>query len=369
MASIQTCVSFLQSLTTQLTLGSIRSLLITFAPFIIPRLISYYRSIKAQSQNSPVPIRPTPIQVRYAINILFVAATLALISTLPTFSPDNVFSLTSSRLQTPSEVLFNRLASVRAGKTLTDLDGALKNRLASLDGRCLYLTYGPYTTAECLFCNSDDPDSFLYYAMPSIFFPYVLNLFAVGLATSSAVCGKEGGRWRTLGTLAGSVIAVADVYLFYVHDWKANARVLYAEELVPFYWRMRVFRGIVIALVDAGLAGLLWGSSTNRIFVVPVSSAERLENVTRTLESTRGKLGAVGIVRNVTVRSDGLKKKAEAYWQKEREFMGEVMDEREVVESVKSALGSGRVSVQRIEEEARRYAESIIGYEGSATTS
>ena len=205
--------------------------------------------------------------------------------------------------------------------------------------------------------------------MPSILFPYVLNLFAIGLATSSAISGKEGGRWRTLGALAGSVIAVADVYLFYVHDWKANGRVLYAEQLVPFYWRMRVARGIVIALVDAGIAGLLWGSSTNRIFVVPVSSAERLETVTRVMESTRGKLGAVGIVRNVMVRNEGLRKKGEVYWQKEREFMGEVMDEREVVEGVKSALGSGRVSVQRIEDEARRYAESIIGYHDAATES
>lgn len=157
----------------------------------------------------------------------------------------------------------------------------------------------------------------------------------------------------------------AECYLFGAHDWKANARVLRPQDLDHFYWRMRIFRGLLIALVDAGLAGLLWASSTNRIFVVPISSAERLEDVTRTLENTRGKLGAVGIVRNVTVRDENLRRKAESYWEKEGKVMGEVMEEREVVEGLRSALESGRISVTRIEEEAQLYAEGIVATPGS----
>lgn len=124
---------------------------------------------------------------------------------------------------------------------------------------------------------------------------------------------------------------------------------------------MRTARGLGIALIDAGLAGLLWASSTNRLFVVPVSSAERLEDVTRVMEATRGKLGAVGIVRNVTVRDESLRKRGEAYWRREGEIMGEVMDEKEVVDGLRGALESGRVNVTAIEEEARKYAEDIIG--------
>ena len=293
------------------------------------------------------------------------ASTLALLSTLPHFAPENIFTVTSSRLQTPSDVLFTRLTSLRPNITLTTTDHALRNRLASLDGRCLYLTYGPSTLADCPFCNSDDPQSYTYYALPSIVLPHLLNFCALGLATSSAISGKEGSRWRTPAAIIGMVLVAAECYLFGAHDWKANARVLRPQDLDHFYWRMRIFRGLFITLVDAGLAGLFWASSTNRIFVIPISSAERLEDVTRTLENTKGKLGAVGIVRNVTVRDENLRRKAESYWRNEGEVMGEVMEEREVVEGVRSALESGRISVTRIEEEAKLYAEGIIATQSS----
>lgn len=159
----------------------------------------------------------------------------------------------------------------------------------------------------------------------------------------------------------GSVAAIADVSLFHTHDWKYNARATRPQDLQFFYWQMRTARGLGIALIDAGLAGLLWASSTNRLFVIPVSSAERLEDITRVMEATRGKLGAVGIVRNVTVRDENLRKRGEAYWKREGEVMGEVMDEKEVVDGLRAALESGRVNVTAIEEEARNYAEDIIG--------
>ena len=124
---------------------------------------------------------------------------------------------------------------------------------------------------------------------------------------------------------------------------------------------MRTVRGLAIALFDIGFAGFLWATATNRLLAIPVSSAERLENVTRVMEATRGKLAAVGIIRNVTVRDESLRKKGESYWRTEGEMMGQAMDEKEVVDGVRNALSSGRISVTMIEEEARRYAEGIIG--------
>ena len=289
----------------------------------------------------------------------------ALVSSLPYFSPENVFTITSSRLQIPTDVLFTRLSALRPDHTLTDLDNSLRHRLASLDSRCLYLAYGPSAIAQCPFCNSDDPQTYLYYSIPSLLFPHLLNFFALGLATSSTISGKEGGRWRTLAATVGAIIAIAECYILGSYDWKANARALRAEDLVHFYWRLHTMRGVVIAIANAGLAGLLWASSTNRIFIVPASSAERLESVSKVLETVKGKLGAVGIMRNVTVRDDNLRKRGEGYWRKEGQVMGEVMDEREVVEGIRNALGSGRISVGKIEEEARRYAEGIIGAQES----
>ena len=338
----------------------ISSLLLTIGPFLIPRLYSYYKTLQVQARTSNVPVRPVPRYVQYAISILLAAAAIAVVATFPQFYPENIFTMTSSRVQTPTDVLFTRLSALRPDKQLTDFDDALRSRLASLDGRCLYFTYGPAAMANCPFCNSDDPGSFLYYSFPAILFPHILNLFVLGLATSTAIAGKEGGRWRTTATLVASCLAIADLYMVGAYDWKGNSRVVRAEDLDFFYWRMRTMRGLVLATLDAVLAGLLWASSSNRLFVVPKSPAERLEAITKEMEATRGKLGAVGMIRNVTVRDENLRKKAEDYWKREGEIMGEVMDEKEVVEGLRGALGSGRMNVTTIEAEAKRYAESIF---------
>ena len=309
-----------------------------------------------------------PKYVRYALNILFVSAVLALVSSLPTLSPENVFTVTSSRIQTPNDVLFTRLASLRPDGSAAGMDQSLRHRLASLDARCLYLTYGPDILVHCPFCSSDDPRSYFYYALPSFLLPHVFHLFALGLATSYTVSGHEGNRWRTQAAIIGAVLALGECYVVGAYDWKANARTVRAEDLDLFYWRMRAVRGLMMALVDAGLAGVLWATSTNRLFVIPPTPAERIESVVKVLENMRGGLSAVGIVRNAVVRDEALRKKTESYWKNEGEVMGQVMDEREVVEGVRAALESGRVGVQKLEEEAKKYAEGIVtGSEGALT--
>lgn len=160
--------------------------------------------------------------------------------------------------------------------------------------------------------------------------------------------------------MIGITLAFSECYLTGAGDWKANARVPRAEDLNHFHWKMRVWRGMGIAVADAALAGFLWASSTNRMFVVPRTAAERMETAIKALESARGRLGALGIMRNVVVRDEGLRRKAEGYWRKEGQVMSEVMDEREVVEGMKSALGSGRVNVSQVDEEARRFADGIV---------
>ena len=122
---------------------------------------------------------------------------------------------------------------------------------------------------------------------------------------------------------------------------------------------MRTTRALTISVFDILFAGLLYLSSTNRLFGQSISNAERVENVLKTMEQTRGKLSALGIVKNVVVRDEGLGGKGKEYWKREKVVMGEVMDEREVVEGVRDALEK-RVNVQNVEEEARKWAEGIV---------
>ena len=258
-------------------------------------------------------------------------------------------------------MLFTRLALARDGN-LTDDDSTLRPKIASIDSRLLYLTYGPDVLTHCTFCVSDEPMTYFYYALPSIAIPHLLHTFALGLATSTATAGNYGNRWRSLAAVIGIGLAASEMWLFGTYDWKANARKFRPEDYIHWYWRMRVYRGVVIAIADAIFAGLLWLSSTNRMFVIPPSPAERMETAMRMLEQARGKLNAVGIMRNVVSRDESLRRKSEAYWRNEVHVMGEVMSEREVVEGVRNAL-EGRIRVQNVEEDARKYAEGITGWE------
>ncbi len=236
-----------------------------------------------------------------------------------------------------------------------------------MDARCLYLAYGPDVLTHCPFCLSDEPKTYFYYALPAVLLPHLLHLFALGLATSSAFTGKHGSRWRTFAVVSGAAVALAECYLLGTYDFKANARVIRPEDLDHFHWRMRTLRGIGICILDSALAGLVWGTSTNRIFATPPTAAERTETAVNALDSVRGRLAAAGILRNAVVRDEGLRSKAEAYWRREKEVMSEVMDEREVVEGIRNAL-SGRINLTKIEADAKKYTDGILGLEDASAT-
>lgn len=201
--------------------------------------------------------------------------------------------------------------------------------------------------------------TYLYYALPSLAVPHILHLLALGLATSSLVAGKYGNKWRTMAAGIGVGVAAFEVYAYLTYDWQVNKRAVQPSEYILFYWRMRTVRGIGMCIADAIMASLLYLSSTNRMFVTPPSVAERTEVALETLEHARGKINILGIVRNSVARDEGLRRRTEAYWVREGKVMGEVMDEREVVEGVKAAL-EGRVQIAKVEEDARRFADGLV---------
>ena len=328
-------------------------------------LISLLRRSRNRVPSALQPIRPAPAHVRYALNILFVACALASVSTIPSLAPENVIKATSSKLQTPSDMLWERVASgLRPNHELTELDERLRNRLLTVEGRCLYLMHGPDTIGNCPFCSTDDPRSYFYYALPSILYPHLLNLAALGLSTSEAVAKREGNRFRAQAAVLGCILAMGDVSMFYTFDWKANKRVKTAEALTHFFWNMRLARGLCIAIADGVFALLLWATATNRLLVAPISATERLDRIARELEFTGGKLGAIGVLRNTTVRNKSLRAIEASYWNREGLVMDEVMAEKNVLDSVRAALESGRIDISRVEEDAKSYAEQIVRANG-----
>lgn len=338
---------------------SIQTLVFTLGPLLLPKLLSYYRSIRSSASQHGLQIRPTPRRVRRALNLLFLSAVLAFLSSLPYFHPENIFSLTSSRLQIPTDVLFTRLSALRP---LTASDQILRSKLTSLDARLQYLAFGPGPVRDCRFCEPDEQSTFLYYALPTLVAPHLLHIALLGLVTSGgSFSGAEAARWRTHATVAGKGLAAAELYLRATHDARANnARALRPADLDPFHWRVLVYRGLAMAVLDAVLAWLLWLAATRRAFVVPPSVSERLERSTRRLESAGQKLHALGMARNVVLRDERLRELNRRYWETEGLVMRDVFEDREVVDQVKEVLG--RIDVGEVTNNAERYAEAALGF-------
>ncbi|KAK5989336.1 hypothetical protein PT974_10851 [Cladobotryum mycophilum] len=329
---------------------SIRALVIFFGPIIIPKALSYYRSIRSASTRHGLPIKPVPSTVRLAIFSLSLLAFLLVLKTLPPFSPENLFARTQSRLQIPVDVLFNRIAAVRQGNAFTPWDHVLRSKFVNLESRLLYLQFGPEVLAECPFCNADEPKSYFYYALPALLWPHIANLVVLAIVTSPSWTGKYGSQWRTLTTIAAGILAALELYLVSSYNHQANARALRLNEIDFFYWSMRNYRLVAIAALDASLAWVLWLSSTNRAFA-QLPSPRNASNMS--------KLNALGIVKNTAMRDENLRSRNQAYWQHEVRLMGEVMEEREVIEGVNDAL-SNRIDIQSITKDAEQYAENVL---------
>ncbi|KAI4154853.1 MAG: hypothetical protein LQ340_001398 [Diploschistes diacapsis] len=339
---------------------SLKALLFTLAPFAIPYAISSFRKYQSYSRKSAHTLRPVPRRTGCALNILFVASIAFIIASFYAFSYENLITDTGSRILTPSNVLWERVAAGRPDRALTELDEKLKARLASTDGKCLYVMYGPETVGNCPFCSSDDPRSFFYYAVPEIFLPHLLNFVILGLVTSDTVAGKEGNRFRTLGTVIGCVLALLEITAWYQYDWKANARVTRASDMFQFYGWARLVRSLGFAVVDMGFAAFLWATATNRLMVVPPNAVDRVDQALRQMEMSGGKIAAAGIVKNAVITNEELRRRTEEFFKFDSERWTEVMADEEVERSIRQAQSEGRLDMGKIKAEAEKYVDNLI---------
>src|SRR5205814_3025117 len=99
--------------------------------------------------------------------------------------------------------------------------------------------------------------------IPHIVLPHTLNIGALGIATSGAMV-SEGRTWRTHATVAGFGLAAAEIVLLYSYNLNANTRVYKTTEIDWFHWRLRLYRGLGIAVVDATLGYLVYLTATKQ---------------------------------------------------------------------------------------------------------
>ncbi|TQS34792.1 hypothetical protein Golomagni_04812 [Golovinomyces magnicellulatus] len=335
---------------------TIRLLLTFFGPVLIPKAIKYYRDLK--SAHSSTRVKPLPSAVLCALLLLLAFTFYYISQTLPNSSPEEIFSLTHSRLQIPNDVLFARLSAIRT-EGLTQSDKILKSKFHSLDSRLLYLQHGSKTLIECTFCHVEDPKSYFYYSIPSLLFPHLLNLALLGFITSGLFIGRDTSVWRTQVSISAIGLSVVDLYLTFSFPHRSNSRAKTLQEVNLFFWKARTYRFLGLACLDCLFGILLYLSSTQRAFLNPLSVSEKVDSLVHVIEATRSKVIAVGVVQNTIVRNQELRDEAQQYWMNEVQMIQTVMEEKEVVESVKSALQS-RIDMDIIVADAHGYAQNIM---------
>lgn len=334
----------------------VHSLLIIFGPFLIPRVFDWINVARATSRS--VPVRPTPPRVQNALNLLFVSAVVCIVLSLSRFAPENIFLQTQSHIRTETSVLFARLRHLRE---LTGSDELLRTKFASSRNKLLYLTYGPDTLVDCVWCstadgNSDQQNYFLY-SLPIMFAPHIVQLAVLGIATSSLV-GPEGSRFRTHATIAGLLMLVVETWYMGTYDIIVNKRAKFVQDIDSAYWRVRFLRYMTFAVVDIVLGFVLWATSTNRWLAKPESIAERIELTTRQAEETLHKMRALGLLANAVNRDPALRGVKEEYWRTEGQVMAETVQDEAVTEQINNAIS--RLDIGALEGRVSEVADGIL---------
>jgi hypothetical protein len=235
--------------------------------------------------------------------------------------------------------------------------------------KLLYLAYGPDTLLNCVWCTTadgSDQQNYFLYSLPKIVTPHIFQLAVLGLATSSLI-GSEGSRFRTHATIAGMLMMVVELWYMGTYDILPNRRAVLFQDIDSAYWRVRFLRYIAFALVDMGLAFVLWATSTNRWLAKPVSIAERIETTTRTAEETFNKMRALGLLTNSVNRDPALRGVREEYWRTEGQITAEVVQDEAVTEQINAAIS--KMNFSELEGRVGVVADGILrGIDGLRTS-
>lgn len=354
MVSVGRYVGFAVTLDALLTSCSLINLLIIVGPYLIPRALAFYRSIR---DRPPSQIKSVPLRVQRCLNVLFVIVILSLLRTFPYFQPPNIFRETNSRLGLSTNLIFTRLATLRP---FTPLDEAVRAKFENETDRIryLYAAYGPNVITECPFCKSTEPQSYFYYALPSILLPHLLHIIVLGVITSSFLSGPEGNRWRTQATIAGVALASVELWMSWTYNWEDNITKRSLQDADFFFWRIRLYRNLGFALVDALFGWALYLTSTNRWLVQQPSVAERLAGASQVLQTAYQQTAILGPLRNAILRDENLRDASERYWTREPQVMEEIEREREVVDAKNLALS--RINFGQVQAKAQMLVDGVF---------
>lgn len=327
---------------------SIQTLLFVLGPIVYPKVRAFYRSHRTST-----PPQPLSTRSRFLLNVLFLTGLGALASTY--FQPENIFKATRSRLLTPQNVLFERLSKLRP---LTADDEVLRDKLSTKSGRLLYTAYGPGPLSACTWCKTDEPLSYLFFALPNMAAAHLAHIVVLGLVTSSSL-SEHGGVWRTSATIAGLGLFLAEMY-YIGFATNPNAHGTMAEA-VWLFEQVRLWRGVAMAAVDGVLGYMLWLSGTRRwtVGLEGTMVNEKIEMAAKGLEGAIGKLVTETHLKQTVMRDERLRGLVVEAWVREQKASKDIYDDEGVKQAKMNLVG--RVDMERLVREAQEKSEALVG--------
>lgn len=199
----------------------------------------------------------------------------------------------------------------------------------------------------------------------------------VGLVTSASFAGREAAGWRNKFTMAGLALAALDIYIVITYDPVQYAPAAVRAGVTPpssLYHQISVLRPLTFAILDSVFAGLIYVTATNRLFFMPPTQAEQVEQLVDAslpaVVQASSKLHALSVTRNAVVRDRTLKERDDAYWRTVVSTTGEntgvgngdtsVWEEEEVVRAMSRAMaGQGDVDLAKVGVNANEYVNGV----------
>ena len=148
-------------------------------------------------------------------------------------------------------------------------------------------------------------------------------------------------------------LAASETYLTATYDILANVKATRGAELDFFHDNMNLYRSLAFIAIDCAIAGLMWTSSTGRLFVQPLGVSQRLQNLIQATETEMGRMWATSAISNAVVRDEKLQSRWSEYWATEKEVQGD----SELLEEERKALG--RIDTRQLSLTAEKRAEDI----------
>ncbi|KAG5520162.1 hypothetical protein PMAC_001239 [Pneumocystis sp. 'macacae'] len=271
------------------------------------------------------------------------------------FISENIILKTSSKIQTSEATLIARLSYLRQ---ITEYDRKLLQRLKYLDGRLLYVLYGPSALGLCEWCEIEIPATFLYYLIPHIFLYYLINLGIILLSISTLFDGTI-KSWEKLAPIITFSFFIIELIVLKTYDWKSNENITSSFDINWIYWKLNKYRTLFIIVLDLFVAVVIWFTDINVLYQIPSKEKQLLLSINN-LEESINRIRALTIINRAVITDEFLQKQKMEFYQHEKKRLKELDNSIIAKYNMKNMILEN--NVKNFVEEIENYAENLVEY-------